>query len=60
MVLLKHVMKCIDKQISDSQNGFRGARGTRDNLFVVRALTDWIIRDGSTAILTFVRLLCCL
>ena len=29
VVLLKPVTKCIDKQISESQNGFCGAQGTR-------------------------------
>ena len=54
VVLLKRTMKCIDKQISDSQSGFHGAKGTGNNLFVVSAVVDWITRDGSTAILTFV------
>ena len=44
----------IDKQISDSQNGFCGAMVTKDNMLVVRAGIDQIIRDRSTAIQTFV------
>ena len=44
----------IDKQIPDSQNGFCGAIVTRDNMLVVRAGIDRIIRDRSTVIQTFV------
>jgi hypothetical protein len=53
-ILLKKLQNCCDSMIFDSQNGFRSKRGTRDNLFLLRAMTNHVVSKNESAAAIFV------
>ena len=53
VVILRCLVAVIDCQLADSQNGFRVARGCRDNLFILHQVCQDLISNGQTAVCTY-------
>ena len=53
-MLMKRLVKEADGFLSDWQAGFRAGRGCRDNVFLLRALYDFIIRGKKECVVTFI------
>ena len=54
VVLMKHIVKECKWFLSEWQAGFRAARGCRDNIFVLRALYDFVVTGDLKCIITFI------
>ena len=54
VVLMKRIVKECKKFLSDWQAGFRATRGCRDNIFILRALYDFVVTGDLKCIITFI------
>ena len=53
-VVARRLSKQIQPSLPDSQAGFRPARGTRDNICILKWTIDMLIREGKPAVITFI------
>ena len=53
-MLMQRLIKECKNFLSDWQAGFRAKRGCRDNIFLLRALYDFVLRGKSPCIITFI------
>ena len=54
MVLLRRVEEETANFLPEYQAGFRKKRGTRDNIFVLAELFDFVVQSGSMSVTTFI------
>ena len=53
-VVVRRLMEVLDGHLSDTQAGFRPARGCRDNVCALRWFIDMVLREGRHVVITII------
>ena len=54
VLILKRMQPALEERLPDSQDGFRKARGCRDNVLILKIIIDEVIKAGKEAVITFI------
>ena len=52
VLILKRMQPFLEERLPDSQDGFRKARGCRDNVLILKLLINEVVKAGEEAVTT--------
>ena len=53
-LLLKRLLEDVENYLPESQSGFRKLRSTRDNVYLLATLMDFVLKSKKTCVITFI------